>query len=83
MTTSLSRMEFGEKKSEMTSVRFTDAQKAFVSSMASLKGMENESEYIRSLVREEMARTASSIKLMADALGVKVITENLVDEEDK
>lgn len=67
----------------MTSVRLTDAQKSFVSGMASLKGIENESEYIRFLVNEEMARTASKLKVMADALGVKVITDNMVDGENR
>ena len=49
--------------------------------MVGFKGFESESDYIRFLVKEEMDRTVRSLNLMADALGVKVITENIVDGE--
>lgn len=81
MTTSLSRAPFGEKKNEPTTIRLTDAQKSFVVGMVGFKGFESESDYIRFLVKEEMDRTVRSLNLMADALGVKVITENIVDGE--
>lgn len=78
MSTTLSRATtFGEKKSELTTVRFTDAQKSFIGGMVALKGFENDSDYLRFLVKEDMERTARNLNLMADALGVKVITENI------
>lgn len=79
MTTALSRATtFGEKKGDPLPVRFTDAQKAFIKGMVSFNGMESDSEYLRFLIDREISSTANSLKLMADALGVKVSTENSV-----
>lgn len=74
----LSRMELGEKKGDPIPVRFNEAQKAFIKGMVRLKGMDSDSEYLRDLIDREIKETENNLKLMADALGVKVSTENSV-----
>lgn len=67
------------KKTEAVSVKLPDSLKKYCDGMAELKGI-TPSGFIRSLVSEDMKRTAHDLNLRAEALGAKVI-HGIVDFE--
>jgi len=68
--------EMDDKKTEAVSVKLPDSLKRYCDGMATLKGV-TPSGFIRGLISEDMARTAHDLNLRAEALGAKVIHENL------
>lgn len=77
----LSRVSFGEKKTESLTVKMDEAMFRYVERMGEVTGT-NANEYIRDLVRRDKEKTSLHVNLMAEAIGAKVIHE-ITDSEDK
>ena len=69
----------GKKTDEIT-VKLSSAGKCFVVNRAKQLEFESAAEYIRHLVEMDQAKAASDFNLLAEALGLKVIQENLENQ---
>ena len=65
-----------EKKTEAVTVKLSDTVKRFVDARYKQEGMESPGEYIRSLIEADRKSAADNFSLLAEALGIKVITDN-------